>query len=57
MLGTTGVIIVSDRDGARAARRAVEHAEATGERVAVWVGDEDEPELAEMRAELSPPAR
>jgi hypothetical protein len=47
------VIVVIDPDGAAAARSALDTAARSGDRVAVWVGEEDDPALAEMRAELS----
>lgn len=47
------IVIIADRDAARAARRALEHTEATGERTAVWVGDDADPELAELGADLA----
>ena len=42
----------ADPDGAQATSRALSHAGVTDARVAVWVGTEDDPDLAEMRAEL-----
>ncbi len=53
MLGRTGVIIVADVDGELATLRALELAERGDEAVAVWVGDEADTELAEMRRELA----
>jgi len=49
---TDATPVFSDPDGARATRAATAHEQATGERGAVWVGDSQDPELAEMRAEL-----
>jgi hypothetical protein len=44
--------IFVDTDGERAANAAADHESNTGERAAVWIGTPEDPELAEMRAEL-----
>jgi hypothetical protein len=41
-----------DADGARATQAAIASQTTTGSRGAVWVGEAEDPELAEMRAEL-----
>ena len=48
--GAGPVEVVADTDGARAARRAI--ARSCGGRTAVWVGEADEPELEQLRAEI-----